>query len=117
MDRRDAQPEEQRPSPPPNMACYYIGLLTRGPTWTLEETPEVIGLGEAHMANIRRMGEAGKLVIAGPCPDGGQLRGIYVFKVDSLAEAEAPTQSDPAVQAGRLAFELHPWWVMKGVLP
>jgi uncharacterized protein YciI len=75
-----------------------IGLLTRGPTWTPEETPEVFRLGEAHMANIRRMGELGKLVISGPCPDGGRLRGIYIFKVDSIAAAL--TQSDPAVQAG-----------------
>jgi uncharacterized protein YciI len=111
---RTAGDEEQ---PPPRMACYYIGLLTRGRNWTAEETPETIRIGEGHMANIRRLGEAGTLIIAGPCPDDSPLQGIYIFKVPSLAEAQALADSDPAVQAGRLVFEIHPWWVMKGLLP
>jgi hypothetical protein len=34
-----------------------------------------------------------------------------------LEEAKALTASDPAVQAGRLAMEIHPWMVPEGVLP
>lgn len=33
-----------------------------------------------------------------------------MFDVDSLEEAEALTASDPAVQAGSLVMELHPWY-------
>ncbi len=101
----------------PEMVTYYMGLISRGPKWTPEATPEVERLQEAHMANIRKLGESGKLVVAGPFTDGGQLRGVFVFKVGSLEEAKALADSDPAVRAGRLVVEVHPWLVQKGVLP
>ncbi|MCI0396920.1 MAG: YciI family protein [Chloroflexi bacterium] len=102
---------------PPHMTIYYLGLLRRGPAWTPEVTPEVEALQEAHMANIRRIGEAGKLVLAGPFTDGGDLRGVFLFRTESLEEAEALAAADPSVQAGRLIVELHPWLVPVGVLP
>jgi uncharacterized protein YciI len=97
------------------MTTYYVGFLYRGPSWTPGRTPETEKLQEAHMANIRRMGEAGKLLIAGPFTDDGELRGLYVFKVASLDEAKALVESDPAVKAGRLRFEIHPWFAAKNV--
>ncbi len=62
------------------------------------------------MANIRRLGEQGKLALAGPFLDDGSVRGIYVFNVETLEEARALTETDPAIQAGRLEMELHPWY-------
>ena len=97
------------------MTTYYVGFLFRGPKWTPEDTPETRKLQEEHMANIRRMGEAGKLVIAGPFMDGGDLRGLYVFRVATPEEATSLVESDPAVKAGRLRFELHPWFAAKNI--
>ena len=97
------------------MTTYYVGFLYRGAKWTPEETPETRQLQEEHMANIQKMGAAGKLVIAGPFTDNGDLRGLYVFRVASAEEAKALVESDPAVKAGRLRFELHPWYAAKNV--
>jgi uncharacterized protein YciI len=97
------------------MTTYYVGFLYRGPKWTPEETPETRKLLAEHLSNIRRMGEAGKLVIAGPFMDDGDLRGLYVFRVASAEEAKALVESDPAVKAGRLRFELHPWFAAKNI--
>ena len=98
------------------MTTYYVGFLYRGAKWTPEVTPETERLQEAHMANIRRMGAEGKLLVAGPFADDGTLRGMYVFKVATKEEAEALVKSDPAVQAGRLRFELHPWFAAKNIV-
>ena len=62
------------------------------------------------MQNIIRMATEGTLVLAGPFLDQGEVRGIYIFNVATVAEAEALTNTDPAIQAGRLVMELHPWY-------
>jgi len=98
------------------MTTYYVGFLYRGPKWTPEVTPETTRIQEGHMANIRRMAEAGKLLVAGPFSDDGALRGMYVFTVGSMEEAEKLVQTDPAVQSGRLRFELHPWFAAKNIV-
>ena len=100
---------------PEDMELLYLGLLRRGSTWTPELTPEVEALQEAHLANIERMRRSGELLVANPFGDDGDLRGVYIFRVDSMEEAIGLTDTDPAVQAGRLVFELHPWWVRREV--
>ncbi len=97
------------------MTTYYVGFLYRGAKWTPEETAETRKLQEEHMANIQKMAAAGKLVIAGPFVDNGDLRGLYVFRVGSAEEAKALVESDPAVKAGRLRFELHPWYAARNI--
>lgn len=99
---------------PDNMEVLFLGLLKRGPAWTPEVTPEIEALQAAHLAHIDRMVQAGKLVAVGPIDDGSELRGIYIFRTASVEESNALTKTDPAVAAGRLTFELHPWMVRKG---
>jgi uncharacterized protein YciI len=109
--------EEPKSPAPPNMTVVYMVLLKKGPSWSPQQTPETKAVQEAHMANIRAMWEAKKLIIAGPFGDDGDLRGVFLFQVASLEEAKALAATDPAVKAGRLAVEIHPWWVEKRALP
>jgi uncharacterized protein len=99
------------------MTTVYLVLLKKGPSWTADSTPATQAIQEAHMANIRAMWKAQKLIIAGPVEDKGDLRGIFVFQAASLDDARALAATDPAVKAGRLAAEVYPWWVAKGALP
>jgi uncharacterized protein YciI len=109
-------PKSANPEPS-KMAVVYMVFLRKAPGWTAGETPEHQALQEAHLANIRALWEARKLVIAGPMGDDGDLRGIFVFDVATLDEAKALVASDPAVKAGRLVAEIHPWWVERRALP
>ena len=98
------------------MVTYYFGLLTRGPnaaTGTPEERQQIQA---AHLANIKRLHDAGKILVAGPFADNGEWRGIFIYKCASLEEAKTLADTDPAVQAGRLKIEIHPWMTAKGYI-
>ena len=97
------------------MTTYYVAFLYRGPAWSSEDTPERTKLQEGHMANIQRMAESGKLLLAGPFADDGDLRGLFVFRTSTLEEAKALAEQDPAVKAGRLRLEWHPWYSAKNI--
>lgn len=97
------------------MTTYYVGFLLKGALWTPDQTPEVEKLQAAHLANIQRLAQEGKLILAGPFTDGGDLRGMFVFQVGSIEEARALAESDPMVKAGRLKLDLHPWYAAKGI--
>ena len=97
------------------MTTYQVGFLRKGPAWTPGSTPALEELQKAHLAHIRKMGESGKLLVAGPFSDDGDLRGMFIFRVDSLEEARALAEQDPMVRAGRLAIEWHPWFAAKNI--
>lgn len=97
------------------MKQYVIAFLKRGPNRDRSEE-EAAALQKAHMDNIGKMAEAGKLVLAGPFLDDGELRGIYIFNVKTLEEAQALTETDPAIKAGSLVLELHPWYGSAGLM-
>ena len=102
---------------PNKLTTAYLAFLTRGDKWTPEKTPATEAIQKAHLENINKLAEMKKLVVAGPFGDNGRLRGIFVFKVDSIDEARSLAATDPAVQAGRLALQIHPWQVPEGILP
>ncbi len=91
------------------MRKFIMANLIAGPNRNQDST-EAARLQKAHMDNITHMAEEGKLVLAGPFMDDKEIRGIYVFAVETIEEAEALTNSDPAIQAGRLEMELRPWY-------
>ena len=69
------------------MRKYVMAFLKAGPNRTADKA-EAAKLQAAHMANIGRLAEEGKLAIAGPFLDNGELRGIYIFNVETIEEAK-----------------------------
>ena len=91
------------------MRPYVMAFLKSGPNRS-QDKEEAQRLQKAHLDNIVRMANAGQLAVAGPFLDNGEVRGIYIFNVATVEEAKALTETDPAIQAGRLVMELHPWY-------
>jgi uncharacterized protein YciI len=104
---------------PLKMTAVYFAFLKKGPNRKEGDgdTPEIQELQKAHIANINRLAGLKKLIVAGPFGDSGDLRGIFVFRVASLKEAQELCATDPMVKIDRLRVELHPWNVPEGVLP
>jgi uncharacterized protein YciI len=88
------------------MKMYALVLLKPGPRQDLtKEDRDRVFAG--HMANINRLSGSGDLVFAGPLEKNDRYRGIFIFDVQTSAEAEALLATDPAVQAGALAGDVY----------
>ena len=99
----------------PKMKQYFFVMLKAGPNRS-QDSATAAKIQEGHMANIRKLGESGKLVVAGPFGDDGNWRGVFIFDTPTKDETEQLVKSDPAVQSGRLIYEIHPWWTMQGTV-
>lgn len=97
------------------MKKYVMAFLKRGPSRDRSQE-EAEALQRAHLDNISKLAEAGKLVLAGPFLDDGELRGIYIFNVETVEEAQALTATDPAIKAGSLVMDLVPWYGSAGLM-
>lgn len=105
----DAAADETQ-APEVSMKRYIFGLIysvADRPELTEEEVMEIQA---GHLANIGRLVASGEMVLAGPFEGDDRLRGIFIYNVASIAEAEALVATDPAVQNGRLEVKLIPWW-------
>lgn len=91
------------------MHKYVVAFLRKGPNRAKDQA-ERERLQKNHLDNIGRLAEAGKLAVAGPFLDDGDLRGIYIFNVETVEEARKLTETDPLIQSGGLIMELHPWY-------
>jgi uncharacterized protein YciI len=106
-------------SVPLEFNTVYFGFLKKGPNRKEgdDKTPEVQELQKAHLANILRLAETKKLVMAGPFDEDGELRGVFVFRVETLKEAQDLAATDPMIKIDRLKIEMYPWQVPVGVIP
>jgi uncharacterized protein YciI len=98
------------------MRRYVMVMLYTGKKANKYSKEEVAKIQEGHMANIGRLAEEGKLLVAGPMDDDTDLQGIFILDCADVAEAKTLVDTDPAVKAGRLRPEYHPWWTAKGTV-
>ncbi|PRY87976.1 YciI family protein [Mongoliibacter ruber] len=92
------------------MRTYVMAILLSGDRVADYSQVERQEIQKGHMANISQLSEEGTLILAGPFIAGDEKRGIFIFAVDSLEEAEKLTQRDPAVKAGVLKMQLIQWY-------
>ncbi len=98
------------PSSVPLPPAYSVVFLETGPATDLAPA-EVQRASTGHQQNIRRLGEEGVLLIAGPFGEprvDPRLRGLFVFDAPPEEALEA-TATDPAVQAGVFTMAVVPW--------
>jgi uncharacterized protein YciI len=92
------------------MRRYVLVILKTGPK-RMPEGEARKAMFAGHMANITRLSEAGKLVLAGPfAQDADGWRGLFLLAVESLEEARALTATDPVIIEGEMIAEFHPWY-------
>lgn len=107
----DAELARRLGADPYGMRSFVIAILKTGPndaTVTGEERQEIF---KGHFANMSRLAGDGKLALAGPFGENDRaFRGLFFLAVETLEEARALAQTDPAVKAGVFVVEYLPWY-------
>jgi hypothetical protein len=88
---------------------YIVGLLRRGPNARAGDKTTL------KLASLKKWKDAGAITIGGLFLDDMDIRGIYIFTVDSVEAAQALVAVDPGIQSGGLMFEFHPWLTVDGL--
>lgn len=100
-------------TPAYQMKQYWLVLLKKGPN---RNHSKVDGdkIQAAHMANINRLHQQGKIIMAGPIGNDQDIRGIFIMDGKDSTEIASYVATDSAVLTGRLRVEILPWWTAKG---
>jgi len=102
-------------TPEMNLKRYWMVLLKKGPH-RQQSKADAAKIQAAHMANMGRIAETGKLALAGPFGDNGDLRGILILDSPDSMEVVDLVKVDSAVVTGRLIYEIKPWWTERNCL-
>jgi len=100
-------------TPTYEMKQYWLVLLFSG-SQRSQDTATAAKIQKAHINNIERLAAEGKIIMAGPMGDKGNLRGIFIMDGKDSTEIASHIKVDSAILTGRLRFEIHPWWTAKG---
>lgn len=92
------------------MKKYIFVILKTGSNKTMDKA-SIDSCFAGHMANIRRMVDQGKLIVAGPLgKNENSYRGIFILNVSSKEEANELLLTDPAIAAKLLDADIYNWY-------
>jgi uncharacterized protein YciI len=91
------------------MRSYVLVVLKTGPN-TMAPGPERDEMFRGHFANMKRLSDAGKLVLAGPFDGVDGWRGLFVFAVRDIDEARQLAATDPVLVKGEMVAEYHKYY-------
>jgi uncharacterized protein len=94
------------------MKNYVFCILKSGPKGAeIKDKKKLDEIFSGHMANIHRLADEGKLVLAGPFGDNDKAyRGLFIFNVTTVEDAQKLVETDPVIKSGLMVAELTPWY-------
>lgn len=92
------------------MKTYVLVILKSGPA-KIEDKELRDSLFRGHFSNMDKLAREGKLITAGPFEDNeNQYRGLFLFDVRTIEEAEELVNGDPTVTGGIFVTEMYRWY-------
>ncbi|MCG2592202.1 YciI family protein [Ramlibacter sp. XY19] len=91
------------------MRNYVLVILKTGPN-KVPAGPERDAMFKGHFANMGRLAAEGKLALAGPFDGSDGWRGLFIFAVPTIEEAQALVATDPVVAQGEMVPEFHKYY-------
>ncbi len=97
------------------MRSYVLVVLKTGPTKVTDPGARN-KMFEGHMANIGRLADEKKLVLAGPLDGVDGWRGIFVLATPDIDVAKTWVATDPVIIQGEMVAEYHKLFASAGMM-
>jgi uncharacterized protein YciI len=91
-------------APTADLPLFAVQVRT-GDKWDASKPPQEQALFREHSANLKRLRDAGHLVMGARFSDVG----LIVLAAESEAQARAMMDADPSIAAGTFRYEVHPF--------
>lgn len=91
------------------MRGFVLVVLKTGPT-KVPKGEQRNEMFSGHLANIQRLADEGKLVLAGPLDGVDGWRGIFVFATPDIETAKSWVATDPVIINGEMVAEYHTFY-------
>lgn len=92
------------------MKSYFLVMLSSGDS-IIKDQNRVRKLFSGHLNNIQRLEKERKLIVAGPIEENSAgYRGIFIFDINNKKELVEALDSDPAIRARLLNYEIYKWY-------
>lgn len=91
------------------MRSYVLVILKTGPQ-RVPDGEARTRMFEGHFANMNRLADEKKLVMAGPLDGVDGWRGLFVFNTPDVEEARRLVATDPVIVNGEMVAEYHKFY-------
>lgn len=92
------------------MKNYMLVILKTG-TAKIEDKAVKDSLFKTHFANMNRLSDEGKLIVAGPFGDNDKnFRGLFIMNTDSSEEARKWMEGDKTITEKIFEVDIIPWY-------
>lgn len=99
------------------MRPYVLCILKTGPKDLEIKGEKRSEIFRGHMENITRLANEGKIALAGPFgKNDKQYRGLFIYAVDNIADAEKLAATDPVISSGMMVAEYTLWYGSAGLM-
>ncbi|MEZ5419072.1 MAG: YciI family protein [Vicinamibacterales bacterium] len=93
----------EQPAASPQSLPLFAVEITVGPNWDQSKPPQAQQYFREHSANLKRLRDAGSLVMGARYSD----KGLVILAARSEDEARAFMDVDPSIKAGVFKYEVH----------
>jgi hypothetical protein len=102
---------QEQPSPPPTSEPALFAVeITIGPKWDASKPAHEQQYFREHSANLKRIRDAGSLVIGARYSD----KGLIVLAAQDESHARSLMDADPSIRAEVFRYQLYPFSVFYG---
>lgn len=97
------------------MHSYVMVILKTGPN-KVPKGPARDAMFQGHFANITRLANEKKLVLAGPFEGTDDWRGVFIFATADIDQAKGYVATDPVIVQGEMVAEYHKFYGSAGLM-